>query len=59
MKLLVGYDDNGFEYEIYKKTQKREKPKNCFECDKRIKKGMYYTISDAGEEYCLECCIIK
>ena len=48
------YSDCYQTYELYKKTQKAEKPKEC-ECGKRIKKGMYYTIADAGEFYCLEC----
>ena len=47
------------EYELYQKTRKNEIPKHCDGCEKRIKKGMYYSECDAGESYCLECCTEK
>ena len=43
------------EYEVYQKTRKNEKPKFCDGCEKRMKKGMYYSMADAGECYCIEC----
>ena len=43
-------------YEIYQKTRKNEKPKECFACENPINKNDFYSESDCGEAYCIDCC---
>ena len=49
--------ENQKDYEVFQKTRKDEKPKQCDGCEKEIKKGDYYCDSDAGDSYCIQCCI--
>jgi hypothetical protein len=59
MKSFLLTDEQGFEYQVLQKTHKEEEPIVCDNCDKLIKKNMYYCESDALDYYCLECCKIE
>jgi len=51
-KEFIFTSDCGEEYEVF---QHESKPMDCDGCDNKIKKGDFYSMSDAGENYCLDC----